>query len=128
MIKYVRNTCLLVFIFGLTACASPPRLVNAEVPLVTPKSFVSTELIPSRYWSILDNSLETQFAYKEFLVHLSAPYDSALGTRCRALSFSRDGKVVDTRVACAKQSKQAHKSLWFLTKDILDKHSVVSLK
>lgn len=128
MIKYVRNASLFIFIVGLTGCASPPRLVDAEIPLVAPRSYVSTELIPSRYWSTLDNSLETQFTYKDYLIQMSAPYDSALGTHCRSLTFYLDGQTSGTRVACAKKSKQAYKSLWFLTKDILNKHSVVSLK
>jgi hypothetical protein len=128
MNKYLRNTSLFLFIIGVTGCASPPRLVDAEIPLVTPRSYVSTELIPYRYWSKLDNALETQFVYKDYLVQMSAPYDSALGTHCRQLRFSLDGEEVGSRVACAQKSKQAHKSLWFLTKNIVHKNTVVSLK
>lgn len=128
MIKHIRNTSLLILTVGLTACVSPPRNVDAEIPLVTPSSFVSSELVPSQYWSILDNPLETQFTYQDYLVQMSAPYESALGAHCRLLTFSQDNSIAGTRVTCGKHSNQGNKSLWFLTKDLSNTQSKVTLK
>jgi hypothetical protein len=127
MIKHFRNTSLFLFVFSLVGCASPPRTVDASIPLVEPNSFVSNESVPPRYWNILNNVEETQLVYQDYLVILGPTYYSALGTRCRQLTFSLDDRNVGTRVACANSSRNT-KSQWFLTRALTNEQSLVSLK
>lgn len=127
MIKHFRNTSLFLFVFSLVGCASPPRTVDASIPLVESNSFVSDESVPPRYWDTLNNAEETQLIYQNYLVLLGLPYYSALGTRCRQLSFSLNDIHIGTRVACANSSRNT-KSQWFLTKPLTNEQSLVSLK
>lgn len=95
-----------LFVFFLTttlsACASKPREVVAERPLVA-QSFVdiSGEKIPSRYWEQLNQANVTTIVHPQYhQISLGKPYISALGTQCRKI-YIQYGKQGRTQVACA---------------------------
>ncbi|WP_417528918.1 hypothetical protein [Marinomonas shanghaiensis] len=127
MIKHCRNTIFFLFVFSLVGCASPPRTVDASIPLVEPSSFVSSESVPPRYWNILNNDKETQFIHQDHLILLTPSYHSALGTRCRQLTFLLDNMPIGSRIVCANSSNSDN-SQWFLTHPLTNEQSLVDLK
>lgn len=132
MIKLIRNTCLTFIAVSLTACATPPRAVDAKIPLVEPNSFVSNESVPPSLWRILNDKQAYEFNHDAYLVKMSPPYYSALGTYCRKMDFWFEGAEVGQRVACANFSGAnafgKNNSQWFLTKALSNDTSVVSLR
>ena len=127
MIKLFRNLSLSTLFLSLVGCATPPRTVDATIPLVNTTTFVSSESVSPRYWDALNNDSRTQFASQDYHVLLAPAYFSALGTRCRQLTFLLDDVPVGTRTACANSSSST-KSQWFLTKPLTNEQSLVSLK
>lgn len=127
MITLIRNTCLVFAALSLMACASPPRAVDAKIPLVDPSSFVSDESIPPAFWGALNDARSKHFTYDTYLVELSPKYFSALGTQCRQLTFMHAGTKVGQRVACANVSEHPY-SQWFLTKALSDEQTVIGLR
>ena len=132
MIKFIRNTCLTFLVMSLAACETPPRAVDAKIPLVEPNSFVSNESVPPSLWRILNDKQVYEFNYDTYLVKLSSPYYSALGTYCRKMTFWLEGAEVGQRVACANVPGAnvfgKNNSQWFLTKVLSNETSVVSLR
>ncbi|MEP0071161.1 MAG: hypothetical protein ABJE79_00530 [Marinomonas sp.] len=129
MIKIFRNTGLIIMALNLAACASPPRTVDASLPLVESNSFVSNEIVPSEYWSTLSDAENNEFSHNSYLIKLSPPYDSALGTQCRLMRFFDDSSeaFLGSRIACV-ELEETDNSLWFLTNNVSDKETSVGLQ
>ncbi|WOD06147.1 hypothetical protein [Marinomonas sp. GJ51-6] len=129
MISTIRNLGLFIVAISLVACTSPPRDVDARLPLVESSKIVSSEIVPSKYWKILEDSSQKEFSHNHYLIHLSQPYDSALNTQCRLLSFFHDStnKFMGTRTVCVG-SDDSNDSVWFLTNNISSEETSVSLQ
>lgn len=129
MIKTLRNTGLTLLALHLVACASPPRTVDASLPLVESQRLTYDEVVPAEYWARLDDAKESEFTHNEYRVRLGYPYESALGTTCRLMYFFEDSNqaFVGSRIACVDREGE-NDSLWFLTNNVSDKETSVGLQ
>lgn len=127
MTKHFRNASLTLLFLGLVGCSNSPRSVDASIPLVDSSTFVSDEPVQTTYWKILNNPQKNQFIHHDYLITLTPPYFSALGTTCRRLTFYINNNMTGSRIACAN-SPNSSQSQWFLTKPLTNEQPIASLK
>lgn len=126
MFKPSRIISLFFSMITLYGCGSPPRAVNAEIPLVEANDYTFEESVPSHIWPILNSTSKNTFSYQDYVISMSPIYKSALEIDCRLLTFTLDDKETGSRVAC-RDKKQGYNE-WFLTKDISTQKAIMSFQ
>lgn len=113
----------LVSITMLSACASKPRHVKAELPLVTQESssIEMMEEVPEQYWGYLNRPEVVLIPHSNYHVEVGPIYFSALGLHCREVNLDSTSNVV----CSIKSDKNNTKNAWYwvnrLVKDKLEK-------
>lgn len=121
--KYQHIILSLVTITTLSACASKPRHVKANLPLVTPESS-NVEMmsqVPERFWTELNKPGVVSLEHPNYQVVLKPTYVSALGLQCREIYIDSISKI-----ACSIKSTDSNEvNRWYwvneLVKDKLEK-------
>lgn len=131
MRKIITLFTISVCLTTLAGCTSKPREVTASIPLVSSsQEKPNKKEIPSKYWSSLSNSQQTQFEHEKYQVQLAELYTSALGQVCRELTLTDKEKNEERRTACeisfVNQDNQQDKA-WFLEKQIIESRVYVEL-
>ncbi|KOY31207.1 hypothetical protein ACX08_16480 [Vibrio parahaemolyticus] len=113
----------LVSITVLSACASKPRHVKADLPLVTQESssIEMMEEVPEQYWGYLNRPELVSISHPNYPVAVGPIYFSALGLYCREVSIDSTSNVV----CSIKSDKNNTKNTWYwvngLVQDKLEK-------
>lgn len=124
-IKPILSALLLATL--LPACATKPKEVTAERPLVEPAEIeLSGELILETYWEQLDNTKVARLNHPKYKIILEKPYMSALGTTCRKVLIQSLGQS-QQNVACQFRNASTHVREWRLMPPLEDKATKIIL-
>jgi len=127
----IKKITMLFCAMTLLGCASQPREVSASMPLVMPSvQKPDKQQVPEQYWLPLSDPRQHQLQHEKYNIQLSAPYTSALGQLCRALTMTDNEQKMQKRIVCeipfVNVNNESTKA-WFLEKEIIESSHYVEL-
>ena len=125
----VRNSIIVGAILLLTGCSSGPRIIEANIPLISKNSTIITEqgsIIPLRYNSLLASKNTTYLPQDKYdSIVVDKIYVSALGEQCRKLKVKHNDRAFN-RIACKKNIFD-QKEQWYLVNNIVSNSPILML-
>ncbi|WPC74275.1 hypothetical protein [Vibrio porteresiae] len=116
----------------LSGCSSPPRKIEASVPLVEASAGMDSlgQQLPLIFWKQFATQESASISDSEYTIFASKPYISALDMLCRNLIINDVNKNTRSqRVACSQVSQYELTELspWYLMRDIKNPMSDLKL-